>query len=95
MGCVECKFFKQEEEKNQFEYPKNIQNKKINSLENSFDDKNNNNINNFVEEFEDKIKFIGQFISEEEFENMIPEETNTLMKNEPYQMKLKNGILIK
>ena len=103
MGCVECKFCKQEEDKSQFEYPTDTQKKVINTLENSINNKNNsnNNINdinngnnnptNFIEEFEDKIKFIGQFISEDEFECMIPEEAKSLMKNEPYEMKLKNA----
>lgn len=29
MGCVECKYCKQEEDNNQFEYPNNIKKKKI------------------------------------------------------------------
>ena len=81
MGCVECKFCKQEEDKNQFEYPNDVNKKIHNSLENTL-----NNKNNFFQEFDNKLKFIGKYISEDEFDNMIPEEAHKLMKNEPFQL---------
>jgi len=97
MGCIECKFCKQEEEKSQFEYPgdanKKIQNNLQTSLHN-IKNKNNgdtDNNDNFLQEFEEKIKFIGNFITEEEFENMIPEEAKKIMKNVPFPLKLNNN----
>ena len=95
MGCVECKLCKQEEDKNQFEYPNNNNKKIENTLEKSLNNNKNNlnNINNdntFLQEFEEKIKFIGQFMTEDEFENMIPEEANNFMKNESFPFEEKN-----
>ena len=88
MGCVECKFCKQEEEKNQFEYPSDAKkNGKI--PENSLKKSGNNN--NFVQEFEEKVKFIGHFITESEFETIIPEETNKYMKDKVFPLQLKNN----
>ena len=98
MGCVECKFCKQEEDKNQFEYPNELNKKIKNNLDNSFHNnkiKNTNSNNNFLQEFEEKIKFIGQFISEDDFENMIPEEANKIMKNKPFPLKFKNNNSLK
>ena len=93
MGCVECKFCKQEEDKNQFEYPNDAHNKIDNFLENSLhNSKNKNNKqNDFFKEFEEKIKFIGQFITEDEFENMIPEQANKLMRDQHFPMKSKSA----
>ena len=76
MGYVGCKYSKQEEEKNQFEYRNDthaIKNYLLNS-----DQKNKNN-KNFVQEFEEKIQTIGKIISEDAFENMIPEEEKKLI----------------
>ena len=81
MGCAECKYCKQEEENNQFEY-KNDTHAIQNSLHNSLQ-KNKNN-NNFAKEFEDKIQSIGQIISEDEFENLIPQETKKYINENPF-----------
>ena len=101
MGCVECRFCKQEEDKNQFEYPNNAHKKIQNSLEISLHNKskninnngnnNDNKSNTFLQDFEEKIKFIGQFNSEEEFESMIPEEVKNFIKNEPFPFGLNNN----
>ena len=88
MGCAECKFCKQEEEKNQFDYPPDSKNSNKNALENSLHKSGNNN--DFIKEFEEKIKYIGNFITEEEFEAVIPEEANKYFKNENFLAKLKN-----
>ena len=89
MGCAECKFCKQEEEKNQFDYPPDSKISNKNALENSLHKSGNNN--DFIKEFEEKIKYIGNFITEEEFEAVIPEEANKYFKNENFLAKLKNA----
>ena len=91
MGCVECKYCKQEEDNNQFEYPNNIkkENKNNNSIKNSNKGINNsinsNNSNQFLQEFNEKINFIGTPVTEEEFLIMLPDKVNTIIQNEPLQ----------
>jgi len=96
MGCVECKYCKQEEDKNQFEYPNNNnkkENNKNNSIKNNSKGINNsiksNNSNQFLKEFDEKIKFIGTPITEEEFLVMLPDQVNTIIQNEPLQYNIK------
>lgn len=91
-GCVECKLCNQDEEKNQFEYPNNAGKRTDNSIDSK--DKiidNNNNINLFLKEFDEKIKLIGQYMTEQEFETMIPEEANKYIKEQPFPIELKNN----
>lgn len=91
-GCVECKLCNQDEEKNQFEYPNNAGKRTDNSIDSK--DKiidNNNNINLFLKEFDEKIKLIGQYMTEQEFEIMIPEEANKYIKEQPFPIELKNN----
>ena len=93
MGCAECKLCKQDEEKNQFEYSTEAGKKVENSLENTLaiiSDKNNDK-NSFLKEFDEKIKLIGNYISEQEFEIMIPEESKKHMKNESFLSDFKNN----
>jgi hypothetical protein len=84
MGCVECKLCKQEDEKNQFEYPTEDKKKIENTLEKSLSNNKNNidNKNLFYKEFDEKIKLIGNYLSEKEFEMMIPEEAKKFINNE-------------
>ena len=92
-GCVECKLCKQDEEKNQFEYPNNAGKRTDNSIDSKdkIIDNNNNNINLFLKEFDEKIKLIGQYMTEQEFEIMIPEEANKYIKEQPFPIELKNN----
>lgn len=101
MGCVECKICHQNEEKNQFEYPQSTQQKeeeKINinpEINNNIENKLNNTYSNintnqaqnlhFHEEFEEKLKSIGKYISEEEFQKILLEsEINFYQPNSPF-----------
>ena len=86
MGCAECKLCKQDEEKNQFEYSTEAGKKIENTLENTITkNKNNNNDKDaFLKEFDEKIKLLGNYISEQEFEIMIPEEAKKHMENESF-----------
>ena len=96
MGCVECKICKQDEEKNQFEYnnetSKKIENEMLNTTKNK-SLKIENNSNNFLKEFNEKLQFIGKYISEEEFELMIPESANDFIKKESFPFLQKENIL--
>ena len=92
MGCVECKYCKQEEDNNQFEYPNNIkkkENNNNNSIKNNSKGINNstnsNKSNQFLQEFDEKVKFIGTAVTEEEFLIMLPDQVNTIIQNEPLQ----------
>ena len=87
MGCQECRYCSHQEDKNQFEYPTNTKKKIENSLQKSLNDNKNNN---FFKEFEEKLKYIGQFISEEDFKQIIPPEAFEIMKNEPFKIRMKN-----
>ena len=93
MGCAECKLCKQDEEKNQFEYSTEAGKKIENTLENTITkNKNNNNDKDaFLKEFDEKIKLLGNYISEQEFEIMIPEEANKYIKEQPFPIELKNN----
>lgn len=93
-GCVECKICKQDEDKNQFEYPNNAGKKVDNTIDSKdkiIDDNNNNNINLFLKEFDEKIKLIGQYMTEQDFEIMIPEEAKKYIKEQPFPIELKNN----
>ncbi len=89
MGCVECKYCRQEEDKNQFEYNSDQKTKIQNSLHNSLHIDNNN----FTKEFEEKIKVIGEIISEDIFENIIPQRAKEYIQEKPFENKniLKNS----
>ena len=93
MGCVECKLCKQEEEKNQFEYPTEAGKKIENTLDKSFSNNksNINHKNSFFTEFDEKVKLIGNYVSEEEFDIMIPEEAKKHIENESFPSNLKNN----
>lgn len=91
MGCVECKYCKQEEDNNQFEYPniKKKENNDNNGIKNNSKGINNstnsNKSNQFLKEFDEKIKFIGTPVTEEEFLVMLPDQVNTTIQSEPLQ----------
>lgn len=91
MGCVECKYCKQEEDNNQFEYPniKKKENSDNNGIKNNSKGINNstnsNKSNQFLKEFDEKIKFIGTPVTEEEFLVMLPDQVNTTIQSEPLQ----------
>ena len=91
MGCVECKYCKQEEGNNQFEYPniKKKENNDNNGIKNNSKGINNstnsNKSNQFLKEFDEKIKFIGTPVTEEEFLVMLPDQVNTTIQSEPLQ----------
>ncbi len=87
MGCVECKYCRHEEDKNQFEYPTNSKRKIENSLEKSVPNIPNDK---FLEEFEEKLKDIGKYISKEDFVKIIPEEAFQIMKDDPFKIQVKN-----
>lgn len=90
MGCVECKYCKQEEDNNQFEYPNNIKKKENGNNSKGINNSTNSNKNKqFLKEFDEKIKFIGTPITEEEFLIMLPDQVNTTIKNDPLQYKIK------
>ena len=98
MGCVECKICHQEEEKNQFEYPSpqknesNIDNTQYNEIENILDTNTSPTPNpKFYQEFDSKIKSIGKYISEEEFNSLIAENSNIYMANDPFPFFTKNN----
>ena len=87
MGCVQCKICIQQEEKSQFEYSNSNPNPKkkediiLNENINYFNyvseaNKYQKNDSKFIEEFNQKIKLIGKYISEEDFEALISELTN-------------------
>lgn len=99
MGCVECKLCRQEDEKNQFEYPP----KDLKKYENSSSNTEINSIQNISEantfqhpsqnyfiEFEKRLKSIGKFVSEEEFQMAISENINIYMQNDPFPFHRKN-----
>lgn len=97
MGCVECKICKQEEEKNQFEYPNDPHSKILpNNIDNTkssngkIDNKNNISYN-FFQEFEERRKLIGNYISENEFEMMIPEMAKNYIKNNSFPFHKKEN----
>ena len=96
MGCVECKICKQDDEKNQYEFnneaKKKIEKETLSNTENN-NSKIENNSNNFLKEFNEKLKFIGKYISEEEFELMIPETANDFIKKESFPFLQKQNIL--
>lgn len=91
MGCVECKYCKQEEDNNQFEYPniKKKENNDNNGIKNNSKGINNstnsNKSNQFLKEFDEKIKFIGTPVTKEEFLVMLPDQVNTTIQSEPLQ----------
>ena len=87
MGCVQCKICIQQEEKSQFEYSNSNPNPKkkediiLNENINCFNcvseaNKYQKNDSKFIEEFNQKIKLIGKYISEEDFDALISELTN-------------------
>lgn len=94
MGCAECRLCLQSEEKNQFEYPETIP-KRIENNNDIYDnllskENNENNIQSqeskFILEFNEKLKLLGKFIPEEEFETIISEikNNNTYISNDPF-----------
>ena len=100
MGCVECKICHQEEEKNQFEYPStspkknesNIDNSQFNDVENILDTNTCPSPNpHFFQEFDSKIQSIGRYISEEEFQSLITENSDIYIPNEPFPFYTKNN----
>ena len=83
MGCVECKICKQEEDKSQFEYSNEAHQKIQNNLDNSIKENDN-----FIKEFDEKIQYIGQYIPEKEFEEMIPQILSyNIMQDKPFPYK--------
>ena len=99
MGCVECKFYRQEDENSQFEYPpkdfkKNETsafNTEINSIQNIIETNSNKIPNkNFCDELESKVNSIGKFITEEEFQMAISHITNIYMQTGPFPFQRKN-----
>ncbi len=99
MGCAECRLCKQGEDSNEYEYNKDNHKKIQNTLDISLQNKSKNNVNNdndnkaneFMQKFEENIKSIGQFNSEEEFEILIPEDIKNFIKNEPFPFKSDNN----
>ena len=100
MGCTECKLCLQSEDKSQFEYPD------TNKIKNPFNINNNeliydNNLPSekndqakFNQEFDEKLKLLGKYISEEEFETIISEITNNKnlnISNAPFPFQKNNN----
>ena len=103
MGCVECRICRQNEEKNQFDFPFETPNKNKLTYENT--DLNdiglttNTNFNsnqaqnpNFLQKFEEKLNSIGKYIPEEEFKNLLSEiEPNLYIPNEPFPFEIRSN----
>ena len=80
MGCyLECKLFKDSDDKTQFNFPQKVNEKNASS--------ENNNNNKGPESFDEKIKKLGDFTTEEDFENSIPEEAKQYIKEKPFPYK--------
>ena len=99
MGCVECKLCRQEEEKNQFEYPSkdaqkhefSASNTEFNSVQNISETNTYQTPNkNFFIKFEEKIKSFGKLISEEDFQMIISDNINIYKQNDPFPFHRKN-----
>ena len=85
MGCVECKICKQEDNKSQFEFAEEPREKIIKDI--PIINEDNEDI---PEQLLFKIKNLGEIISEDEFNSIIPKETLELINQQSFPFPIIN-----